>query len=121
MILFNIKNSKIYNKIIYNFFKIEIFNNHTDIGDIIEIVMPRYLYRQNFLKCEDTFNELYIWLQDKFNHELDVYHNLALANFLKYIKHKIDNNNNQKYSKEISNSMYNFKNGNFKINNVYAK
>lgn len=84
MILFNTQFSQVYNTIIHNFLEIEIFNNDPDIdvGDIIEKLMPKYLFREQYKKCIKTFEDLFEWTQDEFYHEMKAFHELALYYFI---------------------------------------
>ncbi len=54
MILFNTNHLKVYNYIIHHFLEVEIFNGDKDIdiGDKLEIILPKYLFREQYQKCE---------------------------------------------------------------------
>ncbi len=83
MILFDTNNDNIYNKLINILLNKKIKNN--EVGDLIELVMPKYIYRKNFYKCEEALRELLRWTSDTYNHRLDVFHQLMLYNFLEKI------------------------------------
>ncbi len=85
MILFNTNKVETFNYIIHNFLEIEIFDDITDIGDMIEELMPKYLYREQYLKCKKTFEELFYWTQDEFYHRMSAFHELALYEFIVYL------------------------------------
>ena len=89
MICFQTQYQKLYNHIIHNFLKVEVYNDETDIGDIIEMTLPKYLYREQYNKCLKTFRELYDWTQDKFYHDMTAFHELVLYKFLDYMSEKI--------------------------------
>jgi hypothetical protein len=70
MILFNTHNFKTYNYLIHHFLKIEIFINDEDgdIGDKLEMILPKYLFREQYQKCIIIFEELLRWTEDEFYH-----------------------------------------------------
>lgn len=90
MIIFPTEDYKEYNAIIHNFMEIEIFNGDTDIGDIVEDIFPKYLYREQYLKCAKTLKELFAWTEDKFYHDMRAFHELALYQFIEHMKEKQD-------------------------------
>lgn len=76
--------SKIYNKIISKYLQKEIFyDNEIEIGEKIECYFPTYLYREQYNRCIEIFNDLYEWSNDKFYHELTPFHEIGLYYFLK--------------------------------------
>lgn len=87
MILFNANNLKTYNYIIHHFLEIEIFSNDedADIGDKLEIILPKYLFREQYHKCIKIFEELLRWTEDEFYHSMSAFHELALYKFLDYL------------------------------------
>ncbi len=87
MILFDTKNDNIYNKLINILLNKKIRSNEK--GDLIELIMPKYIYRKNFYKCEEALMELIRWTNDTYNHRLDVFHQLMLYNFLEKIAKKM--------------------------------
>ena len=59
MICFNTRYMELYNQIIHNFLEIDVFDDeYIDIGDIIEDIVPKYLYREQYSKCEKVLKEL---------------------------------------------------------------
>ena len=86
MILFESQFNGLYNYIIHNFLEIEAFGDEdVDPGDILEDILPKYLYREQYKKCLKKFEELYDWTADKFYHEMTALHELILYRFLKYV------------------------------------
>lgn len=86
MIYFDTRYMKLYNRIIHNFLEIDIFGDEDiDIGDIIEDIVPKYLYREQYAKCEKVLKELYEWTDDKFYHDMSCFHELMLSNYLDYV------------------------------------
>lgn len=85
MILFPTNHLETYNCILHYFLKVEIFNGETDIGDIIEEILPKYLYREQYRKCVKTIEELYYWTADKFYHEMNAIHEFVLYKFIDYM------------------------------------
>ncbi|WP_217559976.1 hypothetical protein [Paenibacillus sp. GbtcB18] len=87
MLLFNTNHLKVYNYIIHHFLQIEIFNedDYIDIGDKLEIILPKYLFREQYHKCIKIFEELFRWTEDEFYHSMSAFHELALYNFLDYL------------------------------------
>lgn len=87
MILFNIKHFELYNYIIHDFLKIEIFGIEDEeaISDMAECIYPKYLYREQYNKCIKILKELYQWTNDKFYHEMTAFHEIALNGFLEYM------------------------------------
>lgn len=86
MILFATYHQEAYNYILHNFLEIEIFNGETDIGDIIEDILPKYLYREQYHKCVKTIEELYYWTGDEFYHEMNAIHEFILCKFIDYME-----------------------------------
>ena len=86
MICFMTEHSEVYNKIIHGFLWRDIFiNDDIDIGDIIEEIVPKYLYREQYAKCEKTMIELYEWTDDVYEHDMTCFHELMLSNYLHYL------------------------------------
>ncbi len=90
MIIFQTDYQEIYNYIIHNFLDIEIFDHkevHEDpMGDMIEFLLPIYLYREQFFKCKKVFQELFDWTEDSFYHQMSAFHELVLYRFIEYMK-----------------------------------
>lgn len=84
MILFKSQHSQIFNKLIHNCLGFSIYDSIIDIGDAIDEILPKYLRREQFIKCKEAFDDLYTWSSDKFDHELTVFHQLALYKFMEY-------------------------------------
>ena len=85
MIIFQTGHQELFNYIIHHFLKKEVFNEEMDLGDMIEILLPKYLYREQYHKCVKAFNELYQWTEDSFYHEMCALHELLLYNFIEYM------------------------------------
>ena len=93
MIVFETEHLELFNHIVHIFLKKQIFNDHIhiehitdmDIGDMIEYFMPKYLFREQFLKCVETFKELYYWTEDTFYHQMCAFHEVALYLFIDYM------------------------------------
>ena len=85
MIVFQTNHQKLYNYIINQFLKKEIFNDDTDVGDMIEFLVPKYLYREQYSKCVKTFEELFFWTKDEFYHSMSAFHELVLYYFIIYM------------------------------------
>ena len=79
MILFETKYNKVFNLTINYLLKKE---KTKDIGDIIEEIAPKYLRREQFKKCVDTFSKFIEWTEDKYYHHLD---NLSKVLLYKYL------------------------------------
>lgn len=83
MICFNARESNLYNEIIHVFLETEVFGDpDLDIGDIVEDYFPKYLYREQYAKCIQIFQELYEWTGDLFFHEMGAFHEIGLYYFL---------------------------------------
>lgn len=100
MIVFQTEHQYFYNKVIHNLLKVFIFNGKNDIGNEIEKYIPKYLYREQFQKCVKTFNDLFNWTEDNFFHDMSVFHEVALYNFLDYHK------NFYKKSSKLTNKVF---------------
>lgn len=85
MIVFPTKNHEVYNYIIHHFLKVEVYDGCSEIGDIIEMILPKYLYREQYKKCVKVLEELYVWTEDKFYHQMDAFHEIMLNGFLGYL------------------------------------
>ena len=51
-----------------NLLEIEVFDGETDVGDVIEDILPKYMYREQYRKCVKTLEDLYCWTEDSFLH-----------------------------------------------------
>lgn len=77
---------KYYNHLIHEFLCVEMYSDSQDETDeLIELLMPPYLRREQFLKCRQVFQELYEWTADSFMHSLTSFHELALYVFIEYM------------------------------------
>lgn len=87
MILFSTNRLKVYNYIIHHFLEVEIFNEdeYLDIGDKLEMILPKYLFREQYDKCIKIFEELFRWTEDEFYHSMSAFHELALYRFIDYL------------------------------------
>ncbi|MFZ7103080.1 MAG: hypothetical protein ACOWWO_10580 [Peptococcaceae bacterium] len=87
MIFFNTGHLELYNYIIHHFLEIEIFNEdeYIEIGDKLEIILPKYLFREQYHKCLKTFEELFRWTEDEFYHSMSAFHELTLYKFIDYL------------------------------------
>lgn len=85
MIIFQTDHQELYNHIIHNFLEIEVFNEDTDLGDMIELLLPKYLYREQYSSCAKAFKELFQWTEDTFYHEMRALHELLLYDFVEYM------------------------------------
>lgn len=85
MIIFETYHYEVFNHLIHHFLELEVFNDETDIGDIIEELLPKYLYREQYLKCVKKFEDIFHWTEDQFFHEMDAFHELLLYKFLGYM------------------------------------
>ena len=70
------------NRIVHDFLGIKIFNGDTDIGDAIEAMLPKYLFREQYRRCIEVFNDLFRWSDDTFFHNIGAFHEVALYYFL---------------------------------------
>lgn len=88
MIIFNTENYKLYNEIIHNFLYVEVFENpKIDKGDILEEILPKYLFREQYKKSLKVLDELYEWTDDKFFHEIGCFHEMMLYYFLEHVSY----------------------------------
>ncbi|RAU91845.1 hypothetical protein [Paenibacillus sp. YN15] len=87
MLLFNTNHLKVYNYIIHHFLEMEIFNGneYINIGDKLEEMLPKYLFREQYHRCIKIFEELFKWTEDEFYHSMSAFHELALYNFIDYL------------------------------------
>lgn len=85
LILFETYHQEAYNYLIHYFLKTEIFSEETDIGDIIEEILPKYLYREQYHNCVKAFEELYYWTGDTFYHQMNAIHEIVLYKFIDYM------------------------------------
>lgn len=61
------------------------FNEDTDLGDMIEDLLPKYLYREQYHKCVKVFEELFLWTADSFYHDMSAFHEVILYEFINYM------------------------------------
>ncbi|WP_205400968.1 hypothetical protein [Streptococcus lutetiensis] len=86
MIIFPNLYYKKLNYIVHHFLDCSVFLETSDVGDWVEDIFPKYLYREQFQKCETVLNELYDWTTDPFTHQMTAFHELALFYFLELIQ-----------------------------------
>lgn len=100
MILFETKYIEIKNIAIHYLLKYS-FNETDDINDLVDNIVPKYLRREQFDKCKQTFINLLNWTSDKYYHRLDSLSKIVLYYFLK------ENNNIDKlrYFKKFQNEI----------------
>lgn len=86
MILFNVEGCTIYNQILHTFLEMEIYgDDEADVDDYVEYVFPKYLYREQFLKCKKTLNEIYEWTGDTFYHDMMAFHERAIYGIIQWM------------------------------------
>lgn len=85
MIVFQTIHQELFNYILHNFLEIEVFNEDTDLGDMIEILLPKCLYREQYRSCIKALKELFLWTEDSFYHEMRALHELLLFHFVEYM------------------------------------
>lgn len=61
------------------------FNEETDVGDVLEDLLPKYLFREQYCKCVEALEEIFLWTADGFYHEMNAYHEIILYNFIEYM------------------------------------
>lgn len=107
MIIFQTNHQELINYILHVFLEIEVFNGGTDIGDIIEEILPKYLHREQYQKCVRTMEELFQWTEDSFYHQMRAFHELVLYQFVEYMANLQDEipDFNEIYFDERSRSM----------------
>ena len=102
MILFNTIHIETYNYIIHHFLQLEIFEDletidkmdDMNIGDRIENLLPKYLFREQYQNCVKVYRQLFYWTADDFYHQMEVFHELVLYQFIDYmadLRNNIDN------------------------------
>ncbi len=102
MILFNTIHIETYNYIIHHFLQLEIFKDletidkmdDMNIGDRIENLLPKYLFREQYQNCVKVYRQLFYWTADDFYHQMEVFHELVLYQFIDYmadLRNNIDN------------------------------
>lgn len=52
---------------------------------MIEILLPKYLYREQYRSCIKALEELFLWTEDFFYHEMRALHELLLFHFVEYM------------------------------------
>ena len=93
MILFNTTHIETYNYIIHHFLQLEIFEgleeidkiDDMDIGDQIENLLPKYLFREQYQNCVKVYRQLFYWTADDFYHRMEAFHELALYQFVDHM------------------------------------
>ncbi len=83
MIIFQNGCDKTYNYIINRMLKLEIMNEYME--EQIEEIVPKFLVREQFQKCKQTFEDLFNWSKDNVPHYLDAFHEYILYYFLEYL------------------------------------
>ena len=82
MIIFPSEHYELCNRVVHDFLEINIFNGDRDIGDAIGMLLPKYLFREQYHRCLEVFEELYRWSGDTFFHNIGAFHEVALYYFL---------------------------------------
>ena len=93
MILFHTDHLELFNYIIHHFLQSEIFAGSTDaetvddmtVGDAVEELMPKYLFREQYTRCIEAYRQLFYWTADDFCHEMEVFHEVALYGFIDHM------------------------------------
>ncbi|WP_455138570.1 hypothetical protein [Thermophilibacter sp.] len=84
--LFYPEHERFYNALVHHLLEIEMYAEGPDeADDLIELLMPAYLRREQFLRCRQVFLELYEWTSDDFTHALTSFHELALYQFVEHV------------------------------------
>lgn len=102
MILFNTTHIETYNYIIHHFLQLEIFKgfetidhiDDMDIGDQIEELLPKYLFREQYQNCVKVYRQLFYWTADDFYHQMEAFHELALYQFVDHMADLKENKDN---------------------------
>ena len=82
MIIFPNLYYKKLNYIVHHFLDCSVFLEGIDVGDWVEEIFSKYLYREQFQKCMSVLDELYNWTEDQFTHQMTAFHEFALFHFL---------------------------------------
>ena len=109
MILFSSKYIEIKNTTIHYLLKHVKLENKNSFEDLVDTVMPKHLKREQFEKCENTFNNLLSWTNDKFYHILDSFSKLALYHFIKETNIYETLKDDKMYQKEIEKKLKSYK------------
>jgi len=109
MILFSSKHIEIKNTTIHYLLKHIKLENKNSFEDLVDTVMPKHLKREQFEKCENTFNNLLSWTNDKFYHILDSFSKLALYHFLEEANIYETLKDDKIYQKEIEKKLKSYK------------
>ncbi len=107
MIEFYTRYPEEYNYILHHFMETELSSDGNTAEKLLEVFLPRYLYREQKERCLRTFKELYDWTADDEVHEISVFHELVLYEFIAYLEGSQDETPNFRalYFDERANEM----------------
>lgn len=88
MIYFNTEHIDAYNYIIHRFLELEVFKNDSDLENMINLILPKYLRREQYQKCEQAFKDLYFYSKSKETLTMNAFHELVLYKFISYMEDK---------------------------------
>ena len=83
MICFPSRHLELCNRVVHELLGIDVFNGFVDVPDTIEPMLPRYLFREQYHRCIEVFEELFYWSGDQFLHSMRAFHELVLYCFLR--------------------------------------
>lgn len=77
--------SEFYNHVIHHFMEVEVFFKEAKVKFFLKKFANKRLVKEQFDKCFKTMNELFYWTDDISYHDMEVFHEVMLYDFLMYI------------------------------------
>lgn len=80
MIAFPTEQWKYFNQVLHQLIEFFIIDVYEELDDYIEEILPKYLWREQRLKCLQVVRELYYWSdrEDEFIHQMSAFHEFVL-------------------------------------------
>ncbi len=79
------EHSEFYNHVIHHFMEVEGFFKEAKVKSFLKKFANKRLVKEQFGKCFKTMNELFYWTGDISYHDMEVFHEVMLYDFLMYI------------------------------------
>ncbi|MBM7643604.1 hypothetical protein [Streptococcus loxodontisalivarius] len=89
MIAFPTNQWKYFNQVIHRLIESLVIDVYEELDDYIEEILPKYLWREQRLKCLQVVRELYYWSdrEDEFIHQMSAFHEFVLYSIVRSLSY----------------------------------